>query len=418
MKPLPDITPGQRETFRRLVARRAEIAALPAMRERVRLWKRHNALAPERPLILLFPEGGWGEIAAAYPEELRCQFDDPVLRGLEWTVRSELFAFDHFRSDNVVTAGLAVPQQVANTGWGTPAHWVYADTPGGAKKFDPVIHTPADLAKLRFPEVTHDEEASRAYLALVEELAGDLVPVRSCGVAHLSFHLMNQWTAWHGLEETMMDMAAEPEFVHEAMRFLAEGNRRLVAQYERLGLLALNSDNTYHSSGGNGWTDELPAAGFDPAHVRPRDLWASAEAQELTLVSPEMHWEFSMRYEAELLAPFGLTGYACCDDLTLKLDYVKRLPHLRRISIAPAADVDRCAPPLGPDYIFSWKPRPTDLVGNFNPDRIRSYIRHTLAVARQHGCVLEMILKDTHTCENHPERFIEWARIAREEVGG
>jgi len=34
--------------------------------------------------------------------------------------------------------------------------------------------------------------------------------------------------------------------------------------------------------------------------------------------------------------------------------------------------------------------------------------------ARRNGCVLEMILKDTHTCENHPERFDQWTRIARE----
>jgi hypothetical protein len=27
-----------------------------------------------------------------------------------------------------------------------------------------------------------------------------------------------------------------------------------------------------------------------------------------------------------------------------------------------------------------------------------------------------MILKDTHTCENHPERFTRWVEIAREEI--
>jgi hypothetical protein len=27
-----------------------------------------------------------------------------------------------------------------------------------------------------------------------------------------------------------------------------------------------------------------------------------------------------------------------------------------------------------------------------------------------------MILKDTHTCENRPERFDRWSLIAREEV--
>ena len=27
-----------------------------------------------------------------------------------------------------------------------------------------------------------------------------------------------------------------------------------------------------------------------------------------------------------------------------------------------------------------------------------------------------MILKDTHTCQFHPERFTLWTRIAREEI--
>ncbi len=414
--PLPVVTPQQRKIFRELVRRRAEIAARPEMEERIRLWKLHNALRPERPMLLLFPEGGWSEIAAAHPAEMECVFSDPVLRAIEWDVRAQLYMFEHFPSDNVVTAGLDVPKRVVDNGWGLSARWIHSDAQGGARKFDPVVRGPGDLARMRHPRVTHDAAASAAWLGLVQELAGDLVPVRLRGIGHISFHLMSLWTSLRGLEEVMMDMVAEPEFLHEAMRFLEEGHRGLVRQYEELGLLELNNDNTYHSTGGNGWTDELPPPGFDPAHVRPRDMWASAEAQELTLVSPQMHWEFSMEYESRLLEPFALNGYACCDDLTLKLDHVKRLPRIRRISIAPAANVDRCMPQLGPGYICSWKPRPTDLVGEFRPDRIRGYLRHGLALAREHGCVLEMILKDTHTCENHPERFDRWAEIAREEV--
>jgi len=71
---------------------------------------------------------------------------------------------------------------------------------------------------------------------------------------------------------------------------------------------------------------------------------------------------------------------------------------------------------LRDDYIFSWKPHPAHLVGEFDEDMIRNYIRHTIDVAQRHGCVLEMILKDTHTCEHRPERFDRWTRIAREEV--
>jgi hypothetical protein len=150
--------------------------------------------------------------------------------------------------------------------------------------------------------------------------------------------------------------------------------------------------------------------------VRPEDMWASAESQELAQVGPQHHAEFALAYEKRLLAPFGLAGYGCCEDLSRKLDDVFTVPNMRRISISPFADVDVSAEKLRGNYIFSWKPRPMDLVGHFDEDAVRGYIRHTVAVAREHGCPLEMILKDTHTCEHHPERFDRWTRIAREEV--
>ena len=92
------------------------------------------------------------------------------------------------------------------------------------------------------------------------------------------------------------------------------------------------------------------------------------------------------------------------------------IPHLRRISISPFTNVARTAPLIGNRAIYSWKPRPTDLVGSFNPDRIRSYLRQNLAICRNAGCQFEVILKDTHTCEGHPGRFDDWSRIAREEI--
>jgi hypothetical protein len=212
----------------------------------------------------------------------------------------------------------------------------------------------------------------------------------------------------------MMDMATEPGFTHDAMAFLAEGNRHLVEQYVEMGLLDLNNDGTYHSSGGVGYTDELPEPGFDGEHVRPCDMWASAESQEMAQVSPAMHAEFVLAYEKQLLEPFGLNGYGCCEPLTHKLDDVLTIPNIRRVSISPFAEVDPCAEKLGDRCIFSWKPHPAHLCGEFNPEHIRRYIRHTLEVAAEYDCVLEMILKDTHTCEHHPERFTAWTSIARE----
>jgi len=209
-------------------------------------------------------------------------------------------------------------------------------------------------------------------------------------------------------------MVMNPGWLHDAMAFLTEGHKRLVQQYIDHNLLSLNNDDTYHSSGGNGYTEGLPAEGFDPDRVRPVDMWSSAEAQELAGVSPRMHAEFSLNYEKELLAPFGLNGYGCCEALDRKLDDVLTIQNIRRISIAPFSDVDVCARRLKDAAVYSWKPNPAHLVGRFDENRIRDYIRHTVEVTQANGCVVEMVLKDTHTCEHRPERFDRWVAIARE----
>jgi hypothetical protein len=94
---------------------------------------------------------------------------------------------------------------------------------------------------------------------------------------------------------------------------------------------------------------------------------------------------------------------------------LERVPRLRRISISPWCDRAIAAETLGNRYIYSWKPHPAylaDIV--FDPEAVRRYIRETLEITR--GCVVEMILKDTHTCNGQPERFDLWTRIAKEEA--
>jgi hypothetical protein len=132
-------------------------------------------------------------------------------------------------------------------------------------------------------------------------------------------------------------------------------------------------------------------------------------------ISPEHHEEFAMQYEGRMLSQFGLNGYGCCDPLTYKLDYVLSIRNMRRISISPWADVEKCAEKLKGNCIFSWKPHPLYLSGiEFNPDKIREYMKHTFDVTKD--CIMEMCLADTHTCQNQPERFSKWVKIARELV--
>ena len=402
------IPASDREILRDVASRVAEIAELPVMAERKALWKRHNSLDRPRAMILVFPEGSWGELLPQ--SALACE--DEAARRTEWSLRSRIYTHEHLGDDTVIEREWIVRKAIRNTGWGLEAKSIPSTEPRGAWKFDPVVHTAADLEKLHFPEVSVDEEATQQSLEAAQELFGDILDVRLKGIAHISFHLPAIYTRLRGLNEMMLDMVENPQMLHDAMALLEEGHRRLVQQYIDLNLLSLNNDGTYHSSGGNGYTDELPQPNCDPNRVRPCDMWASAEAQEMALVSPAMHREFVLEYEERLLAPFGLNGYGCCEDLTRKLDDVLAIPNIRRISIAPWADVDACAERLAGGCIFSWKPQPAHLVGQFDEAHIRRYIQHTLDATR--GCVVEMILKDTHTCEHHPERFTLWTQIARE----
>jgi len=406
------ISGPDRVILRDLASRVAEIASLSVQAERRELWRKHNDLRPTKPMILVFPEGAWEELL---PEEcLRCEGKEA--RRIEWVLRSRIYYHEHFQDDTVIEREWVVQKVIHDSGWGVEARHIPSPTARGAWAFDPVIHDPSDLERLHFPEIVYDKEETEQKLAEAQELFGDILDVKLKGMAHISFHLMSLYTGWRGLREMMTDMYLRPQMVHDAMSFLEEGHRNVLRQYVDQNLLSVNNDNTYQSSGGNGYTSELPRPGFDPDRVRPCDMWASAESQEMAQVGPKQHAEFVLQYEKRLLEPFGLSGYGCCDDLTLKLDDVFTIPNIRRISISPFADVDRCAPKLRGDYIFSWKPHPAHLVGQFNEEMVRRYIRHTLEVAQRHGCVLEMILKDTHTCEHHPERFDRWTRIARQEV--
>ena len=414
--PAPGASAGEIRMLRELARRKAQILANPVVAERIRLWKKHNALAQERPMLLVFPEGGWQDIIPV-DESLQVRCADPILRGIEWELRSDLYAFEHFDTDNVPTPFIGVPKAIRNTGWGVEARWENSEMERGARRFDPVMTQESDLDKMHFPDVIHDEDVSLRWYETVNEIFDGILPVHQVGVQHVSFHLFSHWTSLRGLEEVFMDMIVEPEFTHRAISFLAEGNRRLVEQYEQMGLLEFNHNNTYQNSGGNGWLETCPGPAPAPGQPAKRaQMWASAEAQELTAVSPAMHEEFALRYEKALLEPFALTGYGCCEDITAKCGLVLDIPHIRRISISPFTNVALSAPQIGNRAIFSWKPKPTDLVGFFNPERIRSYLRENLAVCRSAGCNFEVILKDTHTCEGHPERFDHWCRIAREEI--
>jgi len=233
-----------------------------------------------------------------------------------------------------------------------------------------------------------DVAATQRAINAVGEVLGDLLPVRiHCKLPEAN--PIGDATKLRGIDQVMWDMYDRPEWLHQLMEFVTDGLMREVEYLEQNGYLTLNNGHHYVDSGGIGYTTELPAAGFDGEHVRLRDLWGFGVAQELAWVGPAQHEEFLLDYQLGLLKQCGLNAYGCCESYAAKFDMLKKVPRLRRISISPWCDVAVAADALQDKYIFSWKPNPAMIVGNFDPEAIRAYIRKTLEVAR--GCVLEII---------------------------
>ncbi len=400
-----------RGILRSLVKELLPIAGDPAnSTEKIEQWKKHIRLEGDKPMVFVFPDGSWPELLP--DDAIRCTH--PAARNAEYELRRRLLRYRYIRDDVPITADIEVPKAISNTMWGV-APKVERTQGRGAYRIVSIIEDPSDWKQLSMPVVTHDEKQSAADFDLIRDAVGDLTSVTLVGRKKFSFHLLHWYCDYRGLDNLLTDLYDEPEMIHEMMRFFSDGVKSMLRQYEEQNLISLNNDGTFHYTGGVGYTDLLPQPDCDPNRIRLCDLWGAAEAQEFAQVSPEMHEEFVLRYERELLEPFGLNGYGCCDDLSEKLDGVLKIRNLRRVAVCPWADIAKFTPVLKKNYIMTWKPKPMPLAEReFRPELVREELENGIRKAR--GGILELVLRDTHTCQSDPGRFGQWVQIARRAI--
>jgi hypothetical protein len=109
--------------------------------------------------------------------------------------------------------------------------------------------------------------------------------------------------------------------------------------------------------------------------------------------------------------------YGCCDRLDDRLDLVKRIPNVKKVSCSPWSNRDVFAEKIGPSLIMSNKPSPALLVDSvLDCDEIERDLTHTFQAARRNNVNLEYILKDVSTVHYQPKRLTEWAETAMKVV--
>ncbi len=413
------IDENDRNVLRELARRLAEIAHSAENLERKRLWYAHDALAGERPMVLV-------EIFGVDDDE----FDDEYrltecslewAQGVERELRRAIYQFERVGDDKVIEAAYDCPWDVQKSDYGVQTvvhHGKNADGRGSYRYDPPIKDLDADFEKLRHRTFSVDKERALAWREHMEGVFGDILDVRI-----RESHWWTMGLTWEaikliGLEGLMLSMYDNPDGLHRLMAFLRDDHIAMAQWCRDEGILSLNNRNDYVGSGSVGYTSALPADGWqegDP--VAFEDMWVLSESQETVGVGPEQFGEFVFPYQVAVAERFGRAYYGCCEPVHTRWHIVKDMPNLKRVSISPWCDQKMMGEALGGDFVFCRKPNPSLIsTDNFDEDVLLADLGETLLSAG--GCNVELVMKDVHTVRSHPERFGAWVELARRAIEG
>lgn len=411
------LTARDMDILRGLASQVAEIAALAVHKEKAELWQRLNDLDSVRPMVWI-NEIPWNEMNV--DDELTLRAEHPWARDQERELRRLLYQWKHLPGDMVVSDYLSCPLVVHSTDFGIveDVDIVKTDETNDivSRHFHIQIKEAEDIQKIKMPRVTHNEEATEIrYQAMCEAYRG-IMPVRKVGQTHIWFTPWDYLIRWWGVQEAMLDLVMRPDMVHAAVDRMVDAWMVELDQFVEQNLLSLDNDNTRVGSGGYGYTSALPGNDYDPAYVKPHNMWGCSNAQAFSEVSPDMHWEFAIEHDMRWLERWGMVYYGCCEPLDGKLDILRRIPNLRKISVSPWCGTERVIQGIGSDYVISHKPNPAILAeSTWDPVQAGKNIRDFLDKA-EGRCHIELIMKDISTVRYDPKRLWAWAEIAMEEV--
>lgn len=405
-------SPTDRDILRRLAEETMTLATRPVQQERIQGWKHINGRRPHRPMVWI-TEIPWGEVEGQIPE-LQSQCESEACRTLERQLRIPLFCQKELETDEVLLPEFAVPKKIDGLGFGVETQEQrirQGESYIQSHDYEPVIKNIEDVRKIRMPDARYDRQTSEARRAFADDLFGDILPVRLHGSQQLFFPAWDIVVRWTGVTEALTDLAMRPDYIHAVMRRLTDARLAAMTQLESLNLLDPQPPPKRVGSGAAGFTDELPQADANPDHIRTIDQWGGATPQIFSDVSPDMHEEFALRYETEVMARCGLNYYGCCEPLHNKMHLLAKAPRIRKISISPWCDVEKARDSAAEAYVFSHKPNPAVLATDrFDAQAAEAEVRERFERSGDMPC--EIVMKDISTIRGDFRRVQQWCRIA------
>lgn len=409
------MTNQDKAVLRQLGQEYMEAASLPVHNEKVKLWKALNHNEMQRPMVVI-DQLPWHELNGE--GELTCRVEDPFWRKLEYGLRQELYKWNHFPVDMVLDPCIVIPKAVTGNNYGLKIAEdrlaMDAQNDIVSHHYENQIQTEEDIQKIQDMQIVHDEKQSEHWLEEAKDVFDGIAPVRQSGGIEFHLGIWDHLAMLMGVEDIYLDLIDRPEFVHAYLERKTEATIEGIKQANQLGA---HNDNSMICHCSYIFTDSLlpqPGSGKGPVS---QNSWAFGMAQLFTSVSPATTKEFEIPYISRMAEHFGMMYYGCCDRLDDRLELVKAIPNVRKISCSPWSNRDAFCENIGRDYIVSNKPSPAFIaVESLDLEVVRKDLEHTVRAARSNNANLELILKDISTVRYQPERLTQWAQLAMEIV--
>ena len=421
------VSDNDRNVIRGLASKWMELASLPVMNERKRLWKAVHDLKAERPVILV--ETDWIEDFVS-ESELLCQ--DPFLRTVEQKMRITIRQAEKLDDDIVIEPYYRLGWKMLFSDYGVPVE-IYSSIQQPksiAYRFSFPIETPDDVAKLKKRTFDVDRDKTRVLAQTLQDVMGDILPIAPGNYDPFAyefdvgefgdlgfngtffFGLTWQLYRFIGNDSLFRWVYDAPEAIHDLMKYMLDDRIALFEYFEKQGLLALNTDTQMAGPRSYGYVSDLPESGSTD-DVKLENLWGWAESQESQGISPEMYGEFVLPYLAKLSEKFGLIYYGCCEAVDNKLEMIMNaIPNLRSVSISGWSDFAKCAEMIGKNYVFSRKPIPAHISGPTpHWDLMEKDMKDTYAVAKD--CNVEILYRDVYTIDGDISRLRKWVDMTK-----
>ncbi len=389
------------EIIRALAGKMMEHARSDEFARRRQRWRDVNSRRkPDRAPVWCGMAGVSRELFK--PETLDCV--DPVCRSVEDVFRRHLYKC-WVGDDEIFDPWWCVPAVWdCNTAhpFGLPTHVSAGSTAQGGFKYHHPVKTLEDYFRITVPEYAYNKMETEEQISEMSDLLGTVMPVRMSGSPPLGPNHSVYLEQLRGMEAMLEDLALRPEMVHRAMARITEGVLGAMRVAEEA--LVLTPNNTSPMTCSDPIGEELDD------RVGLQNQWYSANSQEFQMVSPRMQDEFLLNYQIPCLQQFGAVQYGCCEDLTQKMDIVRRIPNLRVFVCSYWTDLDKLIAACGRDYTIMWRQLSAHVM---LPDELDD-VRKNLEIGTQKlkGSAYQIILREVETLAGHPNRLKEWTELA------